>query len=78
MDSTIHVGTITLVHVTHPFTNHGIGSEQYNESDHSYGQYQDNIPPLHRNKQYVFSTFVTWNLICVQLNSIMCVFVIYM
>ena len=30
------------------------GSEQCNESDQSYGQYQDNIPPLYRNKQYMF------------------------
>ena len=57
MDSTIvtiHLETITRVHVTHPFTNHGIGSEQNNESDHSYDQYQDNISPLHRNEQYMF------------------------
>ena len=53
------------------------GREQCNEPDHSYGQYQDNIPPLHRNEQYMFSTFITCNLICVQLNSI-CVFCIYM
>ena len=31
------------------------GREQLcNESDHSYGQYPDNIPPLHRNEQYMF------------------------